>query len=63
MKKVCKIIALIMAAAGLILAIGTAGASDAGFISFERVVTQLVFSGGLCMVGFLIAYVIEMEGN
>lgn len=63
MRKVCKIIAGVMVVAGLVLAIGTAGASDAGYVSLGRVVTQLCISGGLCGVGCLIYRVIEMEGN
>ena len=59
--KVVKWIAMAVAVAGFILALGTAGASDVGIICFDTIIFRVFIALAMMVGGVAVAYFIEKK--
>lgn len=61
--KVIKYIAMAVAVAGFILALGTEGASDVGMVCFDTIIFRVFVALAMMVGGVAVAYLIEKKEN
>ena len=58
MRKLLKVMSMLCIIGGIVLLLGTAGASDMGGIEFSQIFNQAIISLGIILLGFSIRKVV-----